>query len=45
MILTVPCLMGLEGLVADEMKRLGLKMSGQKTAASIATAIFPISPA
>ena len=25
MILTVPCLMGLEGLVADEMKRLGMK--------------------
>ena len=25
MILTVPCLMGLEGLVADEMKRLQMK--------------------
>ena len=25
MILTVPCLLGLEALVADEMRRLGMK--------------------
>lgn len=41
---TIPCLFGLEALVADELRRLDLKTSGPKTAGSTATAARRTSP-
>ena len=41
---TIPCLFGLEALVADELERLDLKTSGPRTAGSTARALRPTSP-
>ena len=44
MTLTVPCLFGLESLVADEMKRLQLKNVRAETAGSTAREPWPTLP-
>lgn len=41
---TIPCLFGLEALVADELRRLDLKNVRPKTAGSTATAARRTSP-
>ncbi|MEI3348281.1 MAG: hypothetical protein V8R55_07775 [Dysosmobacter sp.] len=45
MTLTVPCLLGLESLVADEMRRLNLAQVRAENGGSTAKAPWPILPA